>query len=196
MSAALQKYAVAYRKCRAFRTLRNRARLGSGPLAVHDHEILRRDDAQAILVSPPDHRPFVAMVQMTGLADHCRSKGSGALVHGSRPEPGALQTRRYRRSTTGCIVKDPFSFTRPAGRCPRSPAPDGVDVNIFRTVNDNFGDQPPGFSFTQAFTVETLNITGSAQAPDRRHSAPAFPIRTAAAGTSRRECCPTSRTIG
>ena len=40
---------------------------------------------------------------------------------------------------------------------------DGADVNIFRTVNDDFGDQPPGFSFTQAFTVETLNITGSAR---------------------------------
>jgi len=40
---------------------------------------------------------------------------------------------------------------------------DGADVSIFRTVNENFGDQPPGFSFTQAFTVETLNITGSAR---------------------------------
>ena len=36
-------------------------------------------------------------------------------------------------------------------------------MSIFRTVNDNFDDQPPGVSFTQAFTVETLNITGSAR---------------------------------
>ncbi len=41
---------------------------------------------------------------------------------------------------------------------------EGADVNIFRNfVNDDFGDQPPGFSFTEAFTVETLNITGSAR---------------------------------
>ena len=38
---------------------------------------------------------------------------------------------------------------------------DGGDVNIFRTVNDNYGGQPAGFSFAQAFTVETLNVSGS-----------------------------------
>jgi hypothetical protein len=38
---------------------------------------------------------------------------------------------------------------------------DGGDINIFRTVNDLYGNQPPGFSFNQAFTSETLNITGS-----------------------------------
>lgn len=38
---------------------------------------------------------------------------------------------------------------------------DGGDINIFRTVNDLYGNQPPGFLFNQAFTSETLNITGS-----------------------------------
>ncbi len=37
---------------------------------------------------------------------------------------------------------------------------DGGDVNIFRTVNDLYGNQPPGFLFSQQWTVETLNITG------------------------------------
>ena len=38
---------------------------------------------------------------------------------------------------------------------------DGGDVNIFRTVNQNYGNQPPGFQFAQANTVETLLITGT-----------------------------------
>jgi hypothetical protein len=38
---------------------------------------------------------------------------------------------------------------------------DGGDVNIFDTVNDNYGGQPAGFSFAQANTVETLNVSGS-----------------------------------
>lgn len=37
---------------------------------------------------------------------------------------------------------------------------DGHDVNIYRTVNQLYGGQPAGFSFAQANTVETLNITG------------------------------------
>jgi len=36
----------------------------------------------------------------------------------------------------------------------------GGDINIFRTVNQLYGDQPPGFTFAQAHTVETLLITG------------------------------------
>lgn len=40
---------------------------------------------------------------------------------------------------------------------------DGGDVSIFRNVNEHYGDQPPGFSFAQTFTVETLNVTGSAR---------------------------------
>ena len=37
----------------------------------------------------------------------------------------------------------------------------GGDVNISTSVNENFGDQPEGFEFAQAFTVETINISGS-----------------------------------
>ncbi|WP_169976200.1 PEP-CTERM sorting domain-containing protein [Tautonia rosea] len=38
---------------------------------------------------------------------------------------------------------------------------DGADVNIFRTVNQLYGNQPPGFQFAQRNTVETLLITGT-----------------------------------
>jgi hypothetical protein len=38
---------------------------------------------------------------------------------------------------------------------------DGGDVNIYRTINDLYGNQPSGFQFAQAFTVETLLVGGS-----------------------------------
>jgi hypothetical protein len=38
---------------------------------------------------------------------------------------------------------------------------DGGDVNIFRTVNDLYSNQPAGFTFAQQFTVETLLVTGT-----------------------------------
>lgn len=38
---------------------------------------------------------------------------------------------------------------------------DGADVNIYRTVNDNYANQPDGFQFQQQYTVETLNVSGS-----------------------------------
>jgi hypothetical protein len=38
---------------------------------------------------------------------------------------------------------------------------DGGDFNIFRPVNQLYGNQPPGFLFAQDFTVETLHIGGS-----------------------------------
>lgn len=38
---------------------------------------------------------------------------------------------------------------------------DGGDVNINRTVNQLYGNQPPGFTFAQANTVETLLVGGS-----------------------------------
>ena len=38
---------------------------------------------------------------------------------------------------------------------------DGGDINIFRTVNQLYGNQPGGFTFAQANTVETLLLTGS-----------------------------------
>ena len=39
---------------------------------------------------------------------------------------------------------------------------DGGDVNIYRTINDLYANQPAGFQFAQAFTVETLLVGGSA----------------------------------
>ncbi|MBL3576298.1 hypothetical protein JMK10_19915 [Rhodovulum sulfidophilum] len=44
---------------------------------------------------------------------------------------------------------------------PSSYQNDGGDLNIYRSVNENYGGQPAGFSFAQAFTVETLNVSGS-----------------------------------
>lgn len=38
---------------------------------------------------------------------------------------------------------------------------DGGDINIFRTVNDLYGGQPPGFQFAQPFTDETLLVGGT-----------------------------------
>ncbi|MBI1323233.1 hypothetical protein GC170_08605 [bacterium] len=38
---------------------------------------------------------------------------------------------------------------------------DGGDVNIFRSVNQLYGNQPPGFTFAQTNTVETLLVGGS-----------------------------------
>lgn len=38
---------------------------------------------------------------------------------------------------------------------------DGDDVNIFRTVNELYGNQPVGFTFAQTNTVETLLVTGN-----------------------------------
>ncbi|MFO0960477.1 MAG: hypothetical protein U0800_24095 [Isosphaeraceae bacterium] len=38
---------------------------------------------------------------------------------------------------------------------------DGGDININRTVNQLYANQPAGFTFAQAFTVETLHITGN-----------------------------------
>ncbi|HEX4975083.1 MAG TPA: PEP-CTERM sorting domain-containing protein [Pseudomonadales bacterium] len=38
---------------------------------------------------------------------------------------------------------------------------DGGDVNIYHSVNTLYGNQPTGFTFAQAYTVETLHITGN-----------------------------------
>lgn len=38
---------------------------------------------------------------------------------------------------------------------------DGGDVNIFNSVNTLYGNQPSGFTFAQAFTVETLLVNGN-----------------------------------
>ena len=38
---------------------------------------------------------------------------------------------------------------------------DGGDINIFRTVNQLYGNQPVGFTFAQPYTDETLHVGGS-----------------------------------
>jgi len=38
---------------------------------------------------------------------------------------------------------------------------DGGDVNIFRSINQLYSGQPPGFTFAQANTVETLLVGGN-----------------------------------
>jgi hypothetical protein len=38
---------------------------------------------------------------------------------------------------------------------------DGGDINIFRTINQLYHDQPSGFVFSQTFTTETLLIGGN-----------------------------------
>jgi hypothetical protein len=38
---------------------------------------------------------------------------------------------------------------------------DGGDINIFRTINQLYHDQPSGFVFSQTFTTETLLIGGT-----------------------------------
>lgn len=38
---------------------------------------------------------------------------------------------------------------------------DGGDVNIFRTINQLYSNQPPGFVFAQTNTVETLRVGGT-----------------------------------
>lgn len=38
---------------------------------------------------------------------------------------------------------------------------DGGDINIFRSINQLYGNQPPGFTFAQTFTTETLLVGGT-----------------------------------
>jgi PEP-CTERM motif len=38
---------------------------------------------------------------------------------------------------------------------------DGGDLNIFRTVNQNYANQPAGFTYWQPFTTETLLVGGT-----------------------------------
>lgn len=59
-------------------------------------------------------------------------------------------------SIQAAVVLYDQNFESPAGF-----VNDGGDVNIFRTVNQLYGNQPAGFTFAQNFTVETLLITGT-----------------------------------
>ena len=38
---------------------------------------------------------------------------------------------------------------------------DGGDINIYRSINDLYGNQPPGFVFAQTYTTETLLVGGT-----------------------------------
>lgn len=67
-------------------------------------------------------------------------------------------------STTVLYDQD---FERPTGF-----VNDGGDVNIFRTVNQLYGNQPVGFEFFQNFTTETL-LVGGTQAWGRGFQDPA-----------------------
>jgi hypothetical protein len=58
--------------------------------------------------------------------------------------------------TRGAVTLYDQNFESPVGF-----VNDGGDVNIFRTVNQLYGNQPPGFTFAQDFTVETLLVTGT-----------------------------------
>lgn len=75
----------------------------------------------------------------------CRALGAVILLSASAPVAGASPVMLY-----GQDFEHPFGYVN-----------DGADVNIYRTVNDNYAGQPAGFSFAQTNTVETLNITGS-----------------------------------
>ncbi len=65
----------------------------------------------------------------------------------------ALSAGAATASTTVLYAQD---FENPTGF-----VNDGGDVNIFRTVNQLYGDQPVGFQFFQNFTTETLLIGGT-----------------------------------
>jgi hypothetical protein len=58
--------------------------------------------------------------------------------------------------TDAAVVLYGQSFENPVGF-----VNDGGDINIFRSVNQLYGDQPPGFTFAQTNTVETLLLTGN-----------------------------------
>jgi hypothetical protein len=58
--------------------------------------------------------------------------------------------------TDAAIVLYSQNFENPVGF-----VNDGGDINIFRPVNQLYGNQPPGFAFAQANTVETLLLTGN-----------------------------------
>jgi hypothetical protein len=58
--------------------------------------------------------------------------------------------------TDAAVVLYNQSFENPVGF-----VNDGGDINIFRPVNQLYGNQPVGFSFAQANTVETLLLAGN-----------------------------------
>lgn len=68
-----------------------------------------------------------------------------ALALASRAAPAQPATVLYTQN-----FENPVGFVN-----------DGGDFNIFRTVDQLYGGQPPGFRFSQNFTVETLLVGGT-----------------------------------
>lgn len=74
-----------------------------------------------------------------------RAIAAASVLAASAPMAGAVPVTLYTQD-----------FENPNGY-----VNDGADVNIHRSVNDNYGGQPAGFAFAQTYTVETLNVSGS-----------------------------------
>ena len=84
----------------------------------------------------------------------------------SKPQPGRskmkvlvsalLMTVLVSQASADTVILYDQNFENPTGF-----VNDSGDVNVFRTVNQLYGGQPPGFQFAQANTVETLLVGGS-----------------------------------
>ena len=92
---------------------------------------------------PPNYAPYSGVIVALD-QDH----DSWAV---ERLKDGEAEPTLVKPWTMGSDKKNPTGFVN-----------DGGDVNIFRTVNQLYGNQPPGFTFAQANTVETLYINGTA----------------------------------
>lgn len=73
------------------------------------------------------------------------SISTAALILGLIAAPAAAAVQLYDQD-----FENPVGFVN-----------DGGDINIFRTINDLYSNQPPGFVFGQNFTTETLLIGGT-----------------------------------
>lgn len=73
-----------------------------------------------------------------------------------RPILSATALALLAAPAAAAVVLYDQSFESPTGF-----ANDGGDVNIFRTVNQLYSNQPAGFSFAQTNTVETLLVGGT-----------------------------------
>lgn len=63
-------------------------------------------------------------------------------------------------AATGAVQAQTTLYTQNF-ESPVSFVDDGGDINIFRTVNQLYGNQPAGFTFAQPYTDETLRVGGS-----------------------------------
>ena len=65
-------------------------------------------------------------------------------------------TAAFSLSTQAATILYQQNFENPVGF-----VNEGGDINITRTVNQLYGNQPPGFLFAQPFTTETLLVGGN-----------------------------------